>query len=116
MLLSVILSNEGLSDEYPQAQVLRNQIFGNTWTSAASAPLLHIVIFSRMSSAEDFAYSIKTSKYLFSLKTPVSCISYSGSFFPRRPFSSSNCLYGYSCCGYLYNIFRYECVGVASRK
>src|SRR5450432_105877 len=106
MLLSVILSSEGMSCEYPQAQVFRNQIFGKTWMGAASGPRLQTVTFIKMSSAEDLAYSMNTSKYLFSLKMPVSWISYSGSILLRRLFSSSNWLYGNSCCGYLYSILR----------
>src|SRR6266446_4454659 len=81
---------------------LRNHIVGNRVSDASSGPRFATVISIRMSSDVDFAYSMRTSKYRLSAKTPESMSSNSGSSFVRRPFSVTSCAYGYSACGYLY--------------
>src|SRR4029453_7831499 len=59
-----------LSSVHPQDHWLRNQVVGNKGSAAASGPRLATVIRIRMSLGDAFAYSAKTSKSRFSLKTP----------------------------------------------
>src|SRR6266576_794372 len=70
-------------------QSLRNHSVGKRCSPAAFGPRLTAVILTRMSSGPSLAYSTKTSKYLSSLKTPVSRSSYSMSFFERWLFVST---------------------------
>src|SRR5580765_4103189 len=93
----------GLYSVKPHDHVFRNQIVGSTLIGASSGPRLQTVILMRIEVASAFAYSMNTSKYLLSLKMPVSSNSNSGSFLPLFALSSLNLSYGNSCCGYLYS-------------
>ena len=63
--------NDGLASFGHHVQVLRNQRVGSRWSKAASGPRLRTLIWIRMSWGSAFAYSTNTSKYRFSLNTPV---------------------------------------------
>jgi len=95
--------------------VCRNHNVGSTCSSASSGPRLCTVTRISTSSGVALAYSTTTSKYRPSSKMPVSISSYSGSSRPRAWLVRTRSSYGNGACGYLYNIFRYDEVGVASR-
>src|SRR5215470_5201863 len=72
----------------PQAQVLRNQAVGSTWTVAASGPALVTPIRISRSSGPALAYVTSTIQYFPASNAPVSSSSNSGCDRSRAAFSA----------------------------